>query len=916
MEKDDVELIHSILSGDENAFGILVKKYQKSVHALAWRKVGDFHIAEEITQDTFLQAHKKLASLKNPSQFAGWLYVIADRLCRAWFRKRQLPTQSLEATDEETLEETAYANYDREQREGTAVEHRRRIVQKLMEKLPESERTVMVLYYLGEMSGKEISKFLGVSPNTVRSRLQRARKRLKNEEHIIQETLGSVPLSPNLIENIMRNIGTIKQPSPSSGKPFLPLAVLGSSAILIILLMGASHQFIARSQPPYSFDAQSESTIEIVDAPVIRSIISKPDVQNRVGSDTIPGRNSNKGLPTGTKSMKNNTAQEAMQWHLPEDAKARLGKGKIKEIQYASDGAILVVATGIGIWLYDTTTYQEIGLLTAHTSAVKCLAFSPDGHLLASADDAGTLLLWHRSTGAQKVLTRGLKRWISNLVFSPDGKTIANGSGDTIRFWDTITGEEKDAFTGLPAHIGDLSFSPDGKTIVNVTGDGGVYILDRITGEPQKTFAVPITDNVFSTAFSPDGKIVAIGSRDGNIYLSDLNTGELKFTLTGHSEDVQRVVFSPNGKNLASSSYLDETVRIWDVHTGEHRRTLTEHTGDIEGLAFSPDGKTLASSGSGDGTIRFWDVHTGDQKHAVTGHTGGVDSVAFSPDGQFVASGHEDNAIRFRDVVTGLPLKTFKGPNYEARCLVFSLDGKTLACTGGLDILLQDAHTGEEKMLLTGHEWGMHSMVLSPDGDTLASGSEDTTIRLWDMHTGEHKRTLNGHKHRVYSVAFSPDGKTLASGSDDNTIRLWSVDTGETQRILTAHAGEVEDVDNGHSSVEGVKSVAFSPDGKTLASGGGDNVIHLWAIGTGKRKMTLVGHTHWVFSLAFSPDGKTLASGSVDSDIRLWDPHTGQHKKTLTGHGDWVRSIAFSSDGKTLVSGSDDGSVLLWKIDP
>ena len=462
MQKDDIELIHSILLGDEHAFSILVKKYQKSVHALAWRKVGDFHIAEEITQDTFLQAHKKLASLKNPSQFAGWLYVITDRLCRSWFRKRQLRTQSLETISEETLEETAYSNYDREQREGTAVEHRRRIVQRLMAKLPESERTVMVLYYLGEMTCEEISKFLGVSSNTVRSRLRRARERLKNEEPIIQETLGSIPLSPNLIENIMRNIGTIKKTSPSGGKPFLPLAALGSSAILIILLMGASNQFIARSQPPYSFDAQSESTIEIADAPVIRSIISKPDVQNRVGSDTLPGRNSNKGLSTGTQSMKNNTAQEPTQWNLPEDAKARLGKGKINEIRYSSDGAILVVATGIGIWLYDTTTYQEIGLLTAHTSAVKCLAFSPDGYLLASADDEGTILLWHRSTGAQKVLTRGLK-WVSNLVFSPDGKTLATGRVGTIRFWDTITGEEKDALTGLPANIGDLSFSPDGK---------------------------------------------------------------------------------------------------------------------------------------------------------------------------------------------------------------------------------------------------------------------------------------------------------------------------------------------------------------------------------------------------------------------------------------------------------------------
>ena len=914
MEKDDVELIQSILSGDEHAFGILVKKHEKSVHALAWRKIGDFHIAEEITQDTFLQVHKKLASLKNPSQFAGWLYVITDRLCRSWFRKRQLHPQSLETISEETLAKNAYANYVCEQREDTAVEYRRRIVQRLMAKLPESERTVMVLYYLGEMTCEEISKFLGVSSNTVRSRLQRARKRLKNEEPIIQETLGGIPLSPNLIENVMRNIDAIQQTSPSGGKPFLPLAALGSSAILIILLMGASNQFIARSQPPYSLDAQSEPTIEIVDTPVTRSIISKPDTQNRVGSDAIPGRNSNKGLPPGTESMKNNTAQESMQWNLPEDAKARLGKGKISEIQYSSDGALLVVATGIGIWIYDTTTYQEVALLTAHTSAVKCLAFSPDGHILASGGEDGTILLWHRSTGAQKVLT-GRTESISNLVFSPDGQTLANGSRGTIRFWDTITGEQKGALTGLPEHISDLSFSPDGKTIVSVTWGGDICISDTITGKLKKTFTVRMADNVFNIAFSPGGETVAIGSRDGNIYLSDLDTGKLKRKLTGHSEDVQRVVFSSDGKMLASSSYLDETVRLWDVDTGEHRRTLTEHTGDIEGLAFSPDGQTLVSSGSGDGTIRFWDVRTGDEKHAVIGHTGGVDSVAFNPDGKFVASGHDDGAIRFWDAETGLYLKTFK-KGYEASGLVFSEDGKTLAYAHGLDIRLLDAGTGEEKMRLTGHEWGMHSVVLSPNGDTLASGSEDTTIRLWDMHTGEHKKTLNGHTHRVYSVAFSPDGKTLASGSDDNTIRLWRVDTGEAERILTGHAGEFEGVDNGPSSVEGVKSVAFSPDGKTLASGGGDNVIHLWDVETGKNKMTLMGHTHWVFSLAFSPDGKTLASSSVDSDIRLWDPHTGQHKKTLTGHGDWIRSIAFSSDGKTLVSGSDDGSVLLWTIDP
>ena len=158
------------------------------------------------------------------------------------------------------------------------------------------------------------------------------------------------------------------------------------------------------------------------------------------------------------------------------------------------------------------------------------------------------------------------------------------------------------------------------------------------------------------------------------------------------------------------------------------------------------------SSGSGDGTIRFWDVRTGDQKHAVPGHTAHVYSVAFNPDGKSVASADSDGSIRFWNAETGRHLKTFK-KGYAASGLVFSENGKTLAYADGLDIRLQDAGTGEEKMRLTGHTWGMHSMVLSPDGDTLASGSEDTTIRLWDMHTGEHKKNAQ-RTSRIESIAW------------------------------------------------------------------------------------------------------------------------------------------------------------------
>ena len=204
--EDDVQLIYNILSGDEKAFSILVQKYQKSVHALVWRKIGDFHHAEEITQDTFLQAYKKLPTLKDPHQFAGWLYVIANRFCIDWMRKKKLRVQSIEDTPMAEIEKSSYTHHLLEQRQTETAEHRREIVKKLLARLPESERTVVTLYYLSEMKVKEISKFLGVSVSTINTRLHRARKRLQEEEFFVQEVLGGVQISEHLIHNIMRQV--------------------------------------------------------------------------------------------------------------------------------------------------------------------------------------------------------------------------------------------------------------------------------------------------------------------------------------------------------------------------------------------------------------------------------------------------------------------------------------------------------------------------------------------------------------------------------------------------------------------------------------------------------------------------------------------------------------------------------------
>ena len=297
MIKDDVQLIQRILSGDDAAFTALVRKHQKSVHALAWRKVGDFHYAEEITQDTFLQVYNKLATLKDPRQFSGWLYVMTNRICSNWMRKNNPALQSLETTPMEDLEKSAYAHHLSEQREIEATEHRHEIAKRLLEELPESERTVMTLYYLGEMTTREISRFLGVSVHTITSRLQRAKRRLQqDEERLVQEMLGRVQLPDSLIENIVQGVADMKPAPPATGKPLLPWAALGAAAILVLLLLGISNKYLARFQRPYSFEAASEPTIEIIEAPIVLETEAKPAKRNRIGRATMTGKISSTGL--------------------------------------------------------------------------------------------------------------------------------------------------------------------------------------------------------------------------------------------------------------------------------------------------------------------------------------------------------------------------------------------------------------------------------------------------------------------------------------------------------------------------------------------------------------------------------------------------------------------------------------------
>lgn len=355
MRANDVTLIRRTLEGDQNAFTALVNKYQKRVHTLVWRKIGDFHIAEEITQDIFLKVYKKLSTLKPPEHFPGWLYVITTRHCIAWLRKKRRPTTSLDAMPPPELEELCYAEYEVSRGEATAIERQREIVKQLLQKLPESERTVMTLHYLSEMSCEDISEFLGVSPNTIKSRLHRARKRLEDQEHLLHDVSGIFHLSPTLTENIMREVARIKPITPSVSKPWLPWGASLASALLIILMIGFGARALLRFQQPYNLDAEAEVIIELVEAPVVLPLQLKPDVRTQLGSTNTMGRNRRTGSRTDGQPLVavQSEAVEVLDTEPQWIQSKELTGGDIKNLFLTSDKALYAVgSTG----LYRLTT--------------------------------------------------------------------------------------------------------------------------------------------------------------------------------------------------------------------------------------------------------------------------------------------------------------------------------------------------------------------------------------------------------------------------------------------------------------------------------------------------------------------------------------------------------------------------------
>ncbi len=879
MKNDDAELIQDTLAGDNTAFSELVKKYQKQVHALAWRKIGDFHTAEDITQDTFLKAYQRLHTLKEPQKFAGWLYVIATRRCLAWFRKKRLWHQTLENIDTPRTDKDAFSKHVAEEQAKTTDKAQQEVVKKLLETLKESDRTVITLHYFGEMTCEEISEFLGVSANTIKSRLRRARNRMKKEEPMIREAISNFQISPYLTDNIMQEISRLKPATPSVSKPLMPWVAAASSVVLIVLMLGIGSQYLASIQKPFNLDAQTEWMVEIVDAQIVQDIDAKPNVRNKQGklADT-DGKNTGDGEKANQVS---GDEGDHTQWNLPEKATARLAKGRIKGIAFSPDGTQIAVGSATGVWIYDARTGAELALLTDHISPTGEVVFSPDGKTLATGLTS-KILLWHIPTGKLLKTFKKEEGSIKALRIIDNGKTLrCNYKDGSVRLWDITTGVKKD-------------FHP--------TPSLGLRGLSKYIQEQEVKSAALYLNN-----FDNKG-IFAVGEIDGKIRLDDAITGRQLKTLQGHKDTISKLAFSPDGTLLVSKAYNSYPLRLWDVTTGKLLKTITRDSGHFGGhLNFSKDGKTLALK-FWDGKIELWDVATKTLRTTIEGNKDGAIAIrefAFSPDSKTVAGTNPNGDVQVWNVNIGEELSSFKTKHTQwVTALTFSQDSSTLASAQGSKLRVWDTFNVTQLSDPIDNVTFLDALVLSPDGRTV--------------------KGIEGFRYEVKSSDETVIESVLSR------LHVWETRSGDKLSDLSveSHKGDVPELTehkfSGRFSSTTGGTAAFSKNGVMLASVlnnsyvsssyPSDNrfTIHLWAVPYAESHTTLKGHTKKINVLAFTPNGKMIASGSDDGTIRLWDTGTGT--QTLSIPSSKTNALAFSEDGKILAS-SNPENIQLWDVD-
>lgn len=534
------------------------------------------------------------------------------------------------------------------------------------------------------------------------------------------------------------------------------------------------------------------------------------------------------------------------------------------------------------------------------------------------------------------------------VAYSPNGKILASaGSDKTIRIREVGTHEVRATLTAENP-VWQIAFSPDGRRLASVEWSSGrsredvtssVRIWDLPTQKQLREHTQP--GYVTGVAFTPDGESVALGGA-ARVKLWNVESGKSKEILDEHQRTVRALAISPDGTSLAATGDRNNSILLWDIASGNLIRELVGHSKSVSAVKFSPDGKRIASAGSG-GTVRIWDVETGAHHLILRGHSYLVRDLAFSPDGaQLVSVGssgaYEMGAFHYRDPKTGRTTQIAGPSGY-------------LQPPG--EVFLWDVESGRQISSLQGHTGTVSSATFSPKGDSVATGSQDGTVRVWHASAGLQWRILQPGR-PVRDIQLIPGTNQFAAVIDPSRIDLFDLDTmtpagnlveSKSQGVgcfavspkgdLLAWASrfqihlfdlksnreidtfEAKTPQSARSPSTTLHMLRFLDDGNTLLANSSDHSATLWDVRTRKPRKDLGAFGH-LMSFAVSSDSRWIAVGSgianKKGQIKLWDLTGDQEPELLTAHEGLVTALAFSPDNKSLVSGSRDRSMIIWDL--
>jgi WD40 repeat protein len=627
----------------------------------------------------------------------------------------------------------------------------------------------------------------------------------------------------------------------------------------------------------------------------------------------------------------------------------------------------------------------------AHTGRISLIRFSPDGRQLITVGRDGAVTVWHPFSQSTHRTVDAPDRAFHGMAFTPDGQSLLtiDGSGEVLSWDPTIEKTHSTLFRHASA-LNSITVSPTGAFLAAGDSRGRVLLGDLKTEDLNIPSPLSILDDqergsVFDLTFSPNGRALAVGSAPSTIFVIDLVTRESIPGLTNISGNSP--VFSPDGRQLALR--VDNRVDVWDTSTCKILFVLRGHAGSVAQVAYNPNGRTIATA-SDDRTVKFWNATDGTELSSIVGHRSPVSCLAFSPQGRSLLSADRDGAIKIWQIATGSELMELERRQGFCMKMLFSVDGRRLACyrtdssivvtdlntqNGGMVDDSTDDRTlssktlfearlhqhvvrkldrmppnlglsrSQQRQTFRGHTGPVTCVDVSDDGNLIASGSHDATVRIWDRHSGALKRTLESQSGRITAVAFQPESALLAVAYEDRSVRVWDLNA---RGVVTQFAQRDHEI----------IGLRFNNAGDQLLVAELDGKVTLWDVKSAKALQTISSRLslHEGFLMDYDEQGhawlagrtsqglvtvRSIAPESVEFEINesvplcfnldrsllvtrglgyrfaavgLWDVNRARSIMTLRGHGSQVLGAAFSPDGQLLVTTSSDRTIRVWDV--